>query len=227
MPRLSRLLALLTVSAVAALALPACDTGDAVDPPSPADIDGVYTVAEHSYSPITDDTFEFTDALMDEVFLRNTTTSHVIATIDGTSDQITFNYQLSSDGYLIETWVFADGTLDHRGMRDKSVRDQVRVGLSTIYGSARGETYVIRRGEGSYTIHDFDPSRTSENTVVFDGLDFDDVSIVRYAGHIDMTIVDTGEKVRMYLGTSDQHRLHHWQFQDATYTWAEMDPMIP
>ncbi len=44
-------LPLLLLTAVALAALPACDSGSAVDPPTPADIAGTYEIAEFRFQP--------------------------------------------------------------------------------------------------------------------------------------------------------------------------------
>lgn len=119
----------LLLALLAAVALAACDTGDAIDPPSPADIEGVYAVAALRFEPAASalDPADVTDELVgsdtrveildsgDVIFryrLQGGTARVLLATVEVRRDQVRLRFRGETDagrvGVLLPTTLVLD-----------------------------------------------------------------------------------------------------------------------
>ncbi|MCV6612457.1 MAG: hypothetical protein OIF55_16975, partial [Amphritea sp.] len=178
--------------------------------------DGSYSIADYDYS-LGSDNLTFTDVNADQVTLGRSGNNLVIRLDNG--EQVTLVDQfLMTNGamrHAIETVTFADGTtLDHEDMRNRLVSDMKSGG--TVIGSDNDESYFHTRGDGSYSITDYE-YRRGNDSLTFTDANADQVSLSR-SGNDLVIRLDNGEQITIerHLDVDAQHSIETLIFADGT-----------
>ncbi|MGB3315310.1 MAG: calcium-binding protein, partial [Albidovulum sp.] len=108
-------------------------------------------------------------------------------------------------------------------VRDRSVADQKAAGYTTITGTEQAENYFHSLGDGSYTIHDYDPGKlTATDVFVFTDVNASDVTVQRLQSDPNDVVLtlSNGEQITFEneLHTSYDYGVESIQFADGT-TW--------
>lgn len=161
------------------------------------------------------DLLALVDINSDEVSISRSG-DHAVFTIDG-GGSITVNKSFDNDGrYSIETILFANGeSWDAADQRDRMIADSKSSG--TVVGTEETEYYVHAKGDGVYTIEDYDYTSTYDQIFFIDSV-LTDLKL-RNAGsrNLEVTIPGTSDRITI-LGTLDsdaRNDLDEWAFSDG------------
>ncbi|WP_348541120.1 tandem-95 repeat protein [Thalassococcus arenae] len=162
--------------------------------------DGSYTIEDydHDYrSSYRQDRLDFLDVASTEVTVQSDGTDAVIRIDNGEVVRIKGNFD--ENAYRsIETITFSDGVVyDIEGFAARAVADEKASG--TVTGTFWFEAYTHSRGDGSYTIEDYDHDYRAN--VRADSLTFTDVASTEVTVESDGTDavirIDNGEVIRI------------------------------
>lgn len=138
------------------------------------------------------------------------------------------------DQNKIETIVIDGLSLDQQAMRDKRAEDQKSIGRNTIYGTSESDTFVIRKGEGEYTIYEATDwhngynysagAKYVTNRINFEDFPLSEVTFERndpYSMDIDMGLSD-GRVIKLYRFFERDREIDEMNFTDAQLDYEQI-----
>ncbi len=143
---------------------------------------------------------------------------NLVLTIDETGDSLelsSFSTPYSRD--WIGSYSFTDAPLSSQDMRDKADQDQKATG--SVVGAYKTDNYVIRNGEGSYTVSD----RGGDDNITFDGLSVQDVDFHSNSNQDLIIELPSGETIT-YYGTYSgwaYRKIEDFHFADQDMSYAD------
>ena len=177
------------------------------------------------------DRLVFTDANVADIVASRAPGNDLVLTF-ANGETITLDRQLDEDRrHGIETFQFADGsTLSEAQMRNKMVADMKVTGQVT--GTENDETYFHTRGDGSYTITDYDFWRGADRLVFTDTRSTDVLVQRRQSDPNDVVLtLDVGDQITLLdqLVNNNRQGVERIDFSDGvqwTRTNLQSAPIV-
>lgn len=187
--------------------------------------DGSYTISDYDTDsfPATanDDKLILTDSLPDEVTVLRADNDAILLLDNGETIRIDQAFS-SGDDWHIETIEFSDGsTWDITTLRNLQAASSKASGI--VRGTLGFETYTHARGDGSYTIYDYDTESNHDDKLVFADINSNEVTAYQSGNDLILSLPEDEEiRVFFHFGGDDDHYMETIEFADGV-TWDVVD----